>query len=195
MAKASGTDLAGFDGQLKTTQDVLQARRSGRLHQGRQAGARPCNSSPNSCSTTAFSARARPSADFVGVEFPGGKIDRRQVQGQSALRYDLYGYGRERGNSDRSLPAPPLPASRHQSSSREGEGGLCARSSRVLASASPLTRESPSAASHRVSREARHSHRPIAPQPARTETALAPDQSAAQPWRKDRPRRCCRSPC
>lgn len=85
MAKASGTDLAGFDGQLKTTQMFYKP-----------AEGVAFSKDPKLATTMQFVAKflfdhgilgqGAKSADDVGVEFPGGKVigDKSKVN----LRFD-----------------------------------------------------------------------------------------------------------
>jgi NitT/TauT family transport system substrate-binding protein len=85
MAKASGTDLAGFESQLKTTKMFYKA-----------AEGSAFTKDPKLAEIMSFVSKflfdhgilgtKAPSADFVGVEFPGGKIngDKANVK----LRFD-----------------------------------------------------------------------------------------------------------
>jgi NitT/TauT family transport system substrate-binding protein len=85
MAKASGTDLAGFDGQLKTTKMFYKP-----------ADAVAFTKDPKLAQTMTFVAKflfdhgilgkSAPSADFVGVEYPGGKTT--GDKGNIKLRFD-----------------------------------------------------------------------------------------------------------
>ena len=72
MAKASGTDLAGFDAQLATTADVLRSRQGGRVHQrpGAAEDHGPCRAT--SCSSHGILGTNAASVDVVGMSFPGG---------------------------------------------------------------------------------------------------------------------------
>ncbi len=73
MAKASGTDLAGFKGQLATTYLYCDAGQPPWPRPAARTWSRRwtwCASSP---SITACWARARRRVDVVGIEFPGGK--------------------------------------------------------------------------------------------------------------------------
>lgn len=85
MAKASGTDLAGYDAQLKTTEMFFKP-----------AEAVAFTKDAKLPQTMSFVAKflfdhgilgeGAPSADFIGVEYPGGKVtgDKNNVK----LRYD-----------------------------------------------------------------------------------------------------------
>jgi NitT/TauT family transport system substrate-binding protein len=85
MATASGTDLAGYDAQLATTQmfytpaEAVTFTKDGKLPQTMQFVAK-------FLFDKGILGEGAPSADFVGVEYPGGEVtgDKANVK----LRYD-----------------------------------------------------------------------------------------------------------
>ena len=95
MAKASGTDLAGYDAQLKTTQMFYTPAEAVAFTKDEKL--------PETMSFVAkflfdhgILGEGAPSADFVGVEISRREGHRRQEQRQAALRHDLYGNGSRR---------------------------------------------------------------------------------------------------
>ena len=122
MAKASGTDLAGFDAQLATTQMFCDAGGGGRVHQEPEAGRRPWTSCATSSSTTACSAKAA-SVDVVGIGFPGGKTlgDADNVK----LRFDPTLH--EAGGRRQALSRAPAVTPPDQPATRPRGGAVLAR--------------------------------------------------------------------
>ena len=77
MAKLSGTDLAGFEAQLKTTKHVLHAGRRARLHHRRRP-AQDHGPGPHVlASSTICSATSVKSKDAIGIAMPDGSARRR----------------------------------------------------------------------------------------------------------------------
>ena len=86
MAKASGTDLAGFDSQLASTQTVRQARRCGSLHQGRDHRRTTMDQVRKFLFDKALLGKDAKSADAVGIELADKSVlgDKANVK----LRFD-----------------------------------------------------------------------------------------------------------